>query len=224
MLYSFDKKIGVILIPKTGSSALHKTLSEQIKFDINDHGHMTVSQFEMVHGVAGDHYYGVCRDPIDWFISCCNYFKHTDNLFKITLLESLGIKQFSYFERRSTLYPYKHIIDYIPIKDVVQVLSQIRDSNQQDKITKRLQLWRLQHEYLDYGNVTILKYEDMLNSVNTILKAFECSSVTTIPQVNVTEHKIHTRDNISKEDLSAIHEYCRADYDFFEKKGIFFEV
>lgn len=229
MLYSIDKKIGVVLVPKTGTSALHKVIADNVVLDYNEHGHDTVEQFETTliadgHCNKDIHYYGVCRDPVDWFLSCCNYFKHSDTLFKITLLETLGIKQFSYFERHSTLYPYQHIIDYIPVKDVVQALSAIRDSGQQDKINKRLQLWRLQSAYLDYENVTVLSYKDLLASVNTILTAFGCNTVSSIPYLNVTEHKLHTRDNISQEDLAAIRDYCKADYEFFEKKGISLDV
>ena len=169
-------------------------------------------------------FYSLYRDPVDWFLSCCNYFKHADNLFKITLLETLGIKQFSYFDRRSSLVPHQHIVDYIPVRDVVQALSTIRNSGIEDKINKRLQLWRLQHEYLDYDSVTLLPYSDMLGSTNTILQAFDCDVVDEIPLVNVTELKLHTRDNISKEDLAAIRDYCKDDYEFFAKKGISFDV
>lgn len=229
MLFNLEKRIGVILVPKTGTSALHSVLADKVQLDYSKHGHSTVEQFEQIlandgHTVTDARYFSLFRDPIDWFLSACNYFKATDPNFKINLLEASSIKKLTYFERRGSLAPYQELIDNLSIAEVVKALISIRDSGHADKISKQLQMWRLQSEYLDHPNVSLLDYRDMVGSVNTVLDAFEVDRVTSVPIVNPTIKVLHTRDNITAADKLAIQEYCSTDYEFFEKKGIFFEV
>lgn len=229
MLFNLEKRIGVILVPKTGTSALHSVLADKVQLDYSEHGHSTVEQFERILSYDGitvtdARYFSLYRDPLDWFLSACNYFKTTDTNFKIALLEASGIKKLTYFERRSSLAPYQELIDNLSIVEVVEALISIRDSGHADKISKELQLWRPQSDYLDYPNVTLLDCRDMVGSINTVLDAFGAERITSVPIVNPTTKRLHTRDNITAADRLAILDYCRADYEFFEKKGISFEV
>lgn len=231
MLYNFEKKIGVLYIPKTATCSLHQVLVERVELDLKEHKHVTLSRLKTVLEVEGQQipegstFYCVYREPVEWFISACNYFKFSDPNFKINLLEHLGlIGELSYFDKARSFLEHIDTLNSIPIKDVISVLKKIRDTGSAIQVNTHLQLWRPQSEYLDHPNVVPLDYRDMLGSANTILRAFGADEIDHMPRLNVTKNKPHTRDNITQEDIDAIKDFYRTDYEFFEKKGISFEV
>lgn len=231
MLYNLEKRIGVLLIPKTGSSALHHVLQDRVAFDYSNHEHATVSEFDRL--LENDGYtciehnrlFGMYRDPIDRFVSGCNYFRTALPAFGQTILEYLGY-HLDYFERAIPIGKKEHLeaINNATVKDIFESFKMIERTGSEDKIKRRLRIWRPQCEYLDHPKVELLDYRDMVGSANRVLEAFSKDHIDSVPLVNVTESKIYSRDALTAEDIAAIKEYYKADYEFFEKKGISFEV
>ena len=228
MLYNIDKKIGILLVPKTGSYALYNILESKVHLDYKTHNHATVDRFTtQLHrdGVSAEFQYlfGMYRDPIDRFLSGCNYFRHHWPRYSTTILEHLGYN-LNFFDLVQPNKSLTDAVDAVSAETIIDSFRTVAATNNEDKIIKRLRVWLPQCDYLDYPGVELLDYRDMIGSVNKILAAFDVEPVEVVPRVNVTEHKTRTRESLSEQDIAAIKEYYRADYEFFEKNGISFKV
>lgn len=226
MILNKEKRVAVLLNPKTGSTSLQSIFKD---WRVTSYGsHVDVKRARMIIAGMGEEvslytFYTFCRDPIERFLSampaaCLSF---------IQLHPNRGQVQ----EFLNAVFPEEYIVapprapDESDITNIEHLfLRNIGATALPSQLLKYELLTGgvfTQKHWLEGPNVEILKYEDYEESISTLCQAFEIDVPEYIPHDNVNDIKNKwQRSQLPDEEIAYIKEYYKDDYAFLESKGI----
>lgn len=213
MIIDKSKKLGVFLIPKTGTSSLFRLFkpysSNSVQVNSNHASWSDIcKEYDKFDGYQ---FFAFYREPISRFQSAVNYVKRT--LYRETLqyfYDDLNMSC-ARVDPYDTLEPeLKEKIERIHPFDLLHHLHLSKSPT-----------FKKQIHWLDHPiNITYLNYHDYDNEVRRLLNEFDLP-IKDIPRYNQSVSVPNT-DVLTDNDVMYLREYYREDYDFFASKGITF--
>ena len=220
MIHDANKKLLVLLPPKTGSHTLRILFKSIYGLDIPKHfySHIRYEEIsQILPDINLDEYivYSFYREPVARFMSTFKYMQHQ-------ILTDLNVKAQSgdakelrmvykalYNDEDITRDPHSIIVD-----DIISTIEKnILDA-------PMLDLFLPQTLYLT-DKVTLLNFDDFENNAAMLLEAFGQDINTPIPKHNDTNSADYLSD-LTEEQVTKIKQIYAGDYAFFESRNITF--
>lgn len=215
MLVSKEKKIAVLLTPKTGTFTLC-SLFHKRGLDVCKHIHENYSRFESIcksdnsYGSIEDYtVYAFYRDPLDRALSMLRYIKRwrTHNLFHAIYGNDVKISSLEENRYEDLSPELKALNDTVPLIEVFRKMHYHRDF-----------VYRNQTHWISHPRVKLLDYSNYEAEVRMLADQFEID----IPDVPVLNASIRSNelDILTFEEQQEIMRYYAKDYEFLESKGL----
>ena len=220
MIISSEKKIGVFLVPRTGTFSL-STLFRQsgLNLDLLHHGHQSLNALRENPpcDLTGFRYFSFYRDPYDRAISVVNYLRRGRQCAKFYHAfygDSVRIScadRKTYYELSDEL---RALNDAIPMIDVFRKFRWFFDNGAYGRTHKK---------WLDYPEVEPLNFHDYDNELNRLLREFDLNPAQiNKPKMN-SSISIPELDVLSDSEQQEIRNFLAEDYEFLASKGISFQ-
>lgn len=218
MIICKDRKIGIFLVPKTGTISLCSTFSKLNLFYCK-HSHTkwpqawhnfspTIDDFDQYQ------FFAFYREPLDRFASAIAYFKRT--LYRELIPAFYGNK---HPISCATTRPYETLPTEIKMLIEQITVTQILDH----KGLNMMKTSMLQHQQLwfDYPiNIKYLDFKNYIQEVKFLLSIFNVNG-NEIPHLN-RSYVPYPNSDLTKDEVVRVKDIYRSDYDFFASKGITF--
>jgi len=218
MIHDADKKLLLLLPPKTGSQTLRDLFKSCYGNDIPTYFYNHIRYHHITNILTDinlDKYtiYAFYRDPISRFMST---FKYLQSEIKNSMeLVARGGPD-TELKRIYTALCDENItrdITSISIDDVINII-------EKPPLKTIMTFFLPQILYLRY-NVTLLDFEDFENNTKMLLNLFGLNNNITIPKLNVTNSSDHLTD-LTEAQVAKIKELYAIDYAFFKSRNITF--
>jgi len=212
---SKEKKIAVLLTPKTGTFTLC-SLFHKRGLDVCGHNHENYNRFEAIcksdisYGPAEDYtVYAFYRDPLDRALSMLRYIKRwrTHNLFHAIYGNDVKISSLEENKYEDLSPELKALNDAVPLIEVFRKMHFHRDF-----------IYRKQVHWIGHPRVHLLDYSNYEKEVRMLSKLFEID-ITDVPVLNASIRR-NELDTLTPEERQEIVQYYALDYEFLESKGI----
>ena len=240
MIISNDKKLIVLLNPKTGTQALKSALDGLGPFDVIDGQHETLGMLEtkpelkaisLVAPLRDYQVFAFYRDPVERFISAANHMRRGlpgvirnlfyDRLKDVHLYAGTMITSAEQYQAIAQEYRDKlESISYLDILDVYQFLKKNFRLTTSDH--KRMLAFFPQTTWLqsDQAQIQLCDFRNYSNEVNRIAAALGSGPVDS-PTVNQSV-KLPGDQDLNPDTRAKIMAEYQQDYDFFASKNITF--
>jgi len=220
MIHDADKKLLLLLPPKTGSQTLRSLFISRYGNDIPRHFYSHISYNDITNILTDiniDEYtiYGFYREPVARFMSTFKYFQRQINgsiKFRAEDGEDKDLKRVYkalYNDEDTTRDPASITID--------DVLNAVEN---QTLVGPVLDLFLPQTRYLT-NKVTLLDFEDFENNAKMLLGLFGMDNTRVIPKDNDTNSSDYLSD-LTEAQIAKIKELYAIDYAFLESHNITF--
>jgi hypothetical protein len=220
MIHDADKKLLLLLPPKTGSQTLRSLFISRYGNDIPRHFYSHISYNDITNILTDiniDEYtiYGFYREPVARFMSTFKYFQRQINgsiKFRAEDGEDKDLKRVYkalYNDEDTTRDPASITID--------DVLNAVEN---QTLVGPVLDLFLPQTRYLT-DKVTLLDFEDFENNAKMLLGLFGMDNTRVIPKDNDTNSSDYLSD-LTEAQIAKIKELYAIDYAFLESHNITF--
>ena len=246
MIHDANKKLLVLLPPKTGSHTLRILFKSIYGLDIPKHFYSHIRYDDIANILTDinlDEYtiYGFYREPVARFMSTFKYFQHIANeCIKLTIRardepevlvrEPEGGRKYNqhFYAKKLTAelnLAYKTLYNdesCFPVRDAyVDITIDVTlNGIQKETLSSILDLFCPQTLYLT-DKVTLLDFEDFDNNVKMLLEVFGLDSNILIPRENATNSAEYLSD-LTEEQITKIKQIYAVDYAFFESRNITF--
>jgi len=221
MIHDADKKLLLLLPPKTGSQTLRSLFISRYGNDIPRHFYSHISYNDITNILTDinlDEYtiYGFYREPVARFMSTFRYVQRQINRsikFRAEDGDDKDLKlvyKALYNDEDTTRDPTSITID-----DILNVVE-----NNQPLKGPILDLFLAQTLYLT-DKVTLLDFEDFENKAKMLLGLFGMDNTRVIPNDNDTNSSDYLND-LTEAQIAKIKELYAGDYAFFESHNITF--
>lgn len=239
MIYCTERKIGVFLNPKVGSTSIVKAFKD-VQVTFNAHTHLNFTAANEAYSIPDfDKYKFFCfyRDPVSRFNSAFKFYKrHTfmTALFKFSTKEEFQnadrqIRKKIYddllFMRKYYPGQYfwlseetKAILESITVEQILSIVPELDTTPtvQEGNISLAYQKRWFDHDI----DITYLNFDDFDNELRRLLSFFD----TTIDEIPYENENINldTDAPFTTEERNLIMQKYQIDYDLFSSKGITF--
>lgn len=223
MIVNHDKKIVVLLTPKTGSTTLRTLLKEWFVSDYGSHAQIAnASQYIYDAGFNPLDYtiFAFHRDPVDRVLSamsaaCMSFIqlspdRESVQQFLDTVLPGVQAPPVAEDERdtRHIEHLYSHSIGSKALP------SEIINRNGEATGGLASQLMWVGHD-----QIHLLSYEDYENNLTMLCNLLDVPLPSPIPRENESGSR-WSREDLPQSEVDFIKEYYKRDYDFFTSKGV----
>jgi hypothetical protein len=239
MIYCTERKIGIFLGPKTGSSSIIKMFKD-IPVTFRKHTHLNYTLAVDAYEIPDFNTYKFfCfyRDPVSRFNSAYKYFKRHTYMSALHLFSTqdqmrkaskkVRQKKFDDLLFMNKTYPRQYdwldeetktILESITVE---QVLGMIPTADVIPTIGKGDIALAYQKRWLDHNiDITYLNFGDFDNELRRLLTFFD-ATIDQIPHENENIN-LDTDQPLTTEQVNLVKAAYQVDYDFFASKGITF--
>jgi hypothetical protein len=213
MIIDEQRKACVFLNPKTGTHCLSKLF----KYEGFEHEH-DHPNYEKLSNYEEYTLHCFCRNPLDRFLSCLNFeYQLRGMLLSYLISNHLNLKIPYITSHKFIEKQLDEVYKISPAQILEDHKNIIKYFDGHMSFVSRMIFIKQEH-WLKPESMNIYQYENFDESVTLLCGKFGFIP-DEIPVLNKTK-RIHTRENLSKNEIDIIKEFFKSDYDFFESRGI----
>lgn len=222
MIINRDKKIIVLLTPKTGSTTVRTIFNQWFVPDYGSHADLSGAAIALGDSINEYVVYAFHRNPIDRVLSaltaaCLTFVqlaedRHSVQEFLAVTFPGLGIEapERSSDERDRSNVEHLYSLDIGVVAKPSEILKRFGG------MTGGL---AFQLQWVQDPRIQLLSYENYDESINLLCSVMGVDVPSSIPKENSSGKRQNIED-LPQSEVDFIREYYKKDYEFFDSKGI----